>query len=165
MIVVLFKKFINFYLRYQNLNLKISFLLISLQLIHLYWLTTNVVLYRITGTDYFFSGASDFILLFIIVDYIEIPALISGLVYYLFNILYNNKENKNKLKNTIFFILLAIQAIHIFWITDDIVYSTFIGGSIIEIPQYLAWIAILIDYLELPVIYDLLKRIIKNEQK
>ena len=165
MMMVLFKKFVNFYLRYQNLNLKISFLLISLQLIHLYWLTTNVVLYRITGTDYFFSGASDFILLFIIVDYIEIPALISGLVYYLFNILYNNKENKNKLKNTIFFILLAIQAIHIFWITDDIVYSTFIGGNIIEIPQYLAWIAILIDYLELPVIYDLLKRIIKNEQK
>ena len=163
MIMVLFKKFINFYLRYQNLNLKISFLLISLQLIHLYWLTTNVVLYRITGTDYFFSGASDFILLFIIVDYIEIPALISGLVYYLFNILYNNKENKNKLKNTIFFILLAIQAIHIFWITDDIVYSTFVGADLIEIPEYLVWIAILIDYLELPVIYDLLKRIIKKE--
>ena len=75
------------------------------------------------------------------------------------------KENKNKFKNTIFLILLAIQAIHIFWITDDIVYSTFIGGNIIEIPQYLAWFAILIDYLELPVIYDLLKRIIKNEQK
>ncbi|HET7644407.1 MAG TPA: hypothetical protein VFK40_12940 [Nitrososphaeraceae archaeon] len=110
-------------------------------------------------------GASDFVLLFIIVDHIEIPALVSGLVYYLFNILYNNKENKNKFKNTIFLILLAIQAIHIFWITDDIVYSTFIGGNIIEIPQYLAWFAILIDYLELPVIYDLLKRIIKNEQK
>lgn len=114
MIVVLFKKFINFYLRYQNLNLKISFLLISLQLIHLYWLTTDVVLYRITGIDYFLVGASDFVLLFIIVDHIEIPALVSGLVYYLFNILYNNKENKNKFKNTIFLILLAIQAIHIF---------------------------------------------------
>ena len=74
-------------------------------------------------------------------------------------------ENKNKFKNTIFLILLAIQAIHIFWITDDIVYSTFIGGNIIEIPQYLAWFAILIDYLELPIVYDLLKRIIKNEQK
>jgi hypothetical protein len=31
-------------------------------------------------------------------------------------------------------------------------------------PEYFAWIAILIDYLELPVIYDLLKRIIKKEK-
>ncbi|HJT86070.1 MAG TPA: hypothetical protein VJ697_16445, partial [Nitrososphaeraceae archaeon] len=59
---------IYYFLRYQNLNLKISFLLISLQLIHLYWLTTDVVLYRITGIDYYFVGAADFVLLFIIVD-------------------------------------------------------------------------------------------------
>jgi len=158
----LFKKFINFYLRYQNLNLKISFLLISLQLLHLYWLTTDVVLYRITGIDYFVE-ASDFVLLFIIIDYIEIPALVSGIMYYFFNLIYNNKEKENRIKNTIFLILLAIQSIHIFWITDDIVYSTFVGDDLIEIPEYIAWIAILIDYLELPVIYDLLKRIIKKE--
>ena len=156
------KKFINFYLRYQNLNLKISFLLISLQLLHLYWLTTDVVLYRITGTDYFVE-ASDFVLLFIIIDYIEIPALVSGIMYYFFNLIYNRKEKENRIKNTIFLILLAIQSIHIFWITDDIVYSTFVGSDLIEIPEYLVWIAILIDYLELPVIYDLLKRIIKKE--
>ena len=59
----------NFYLRYQNINLKISFILISLQLLHLYWLTTDVVLYRLTGTDYF-GELSDFIILFIIIDYI-----------------------------------------------------------------------------------------------
>jgi len=158
----LFKEFINFYLRYQNLNLKISFLLISLQLLHLYWLTTDVVLYRITGIDYFVE-ASDFVLLFIIIDYIEIPALVSGIMYYFFNLIYNNKEKENRIKNTIFLILLAIQSIHIFWITDDIVYSTFVGDDLIEIPEYIAWIAILIDYLELPVIYDLLKRIIKKE--
>ena len=64
----MFKKIINFYLQYQNLNLKISFLLISLQLLHLYWLTTDIVLYRITGTDYFVE-ASNFVLLFIIIDY------------------------------------------------------------------------------------------------
>jgi len=156
----LFKKLINFYLRYQNLNLKISFLLISLQLLHLYWLTTDVVLYRITGTDYFVQ-ASGFVLLFIIIDYIEIPALVSGITYYFFNLIYNKKEKR--IKNIIFLILLAIQSIHIFWITDDIVYSTFVGADLIEIPEYLVWIAILIDYLELPVIYDLLKRIIKKE--
>ena len=154
------KKIINFYLRYQNLNLKISFLLISLQLLHLYWLTTDVVLYRITGTDYFVE-ASGIVLLFIIIDYIEIPALVSGIIYYFFNLIYNKKEKR--IKDTIFLILLAIQSIHIFWITDDIVYSTFVGADLIEIPEYLVWIAILIDYLELPVIYDLLKRIIKKE--
>ncbi|HEX6294911.1 MAG TPA: hypothetical protein VFZ46_07125 [Nitrososphaeraceae archaeon] len=147
-------------MQYQNLNLKISFLLISLQLLHLYWLTTDVVLYRITGTDYFVQ-ASGFVLLFIIIDYIEIPALVSGITYYFFNLIYNKKEKR--IKNIIFLILLAIQSIHIFWITDDIVYSTFVGADLIEIPEYLVWIAILIDYLELPVIYDLLKRIIKKE--
>ena len=157
----MYKKFINFYLQYQNLNLKISFLLISLQLLHLYWLTTDAVLYRITGTDYFVE-ASGFVLLFIIIDYIEIPALVSGIIYYFFNLIYNKKEKR--IKDTIFLILLAIQSIHIFWITDDIVYSTFVGDDLIEIPDYLVWIAILIDYLELPVIYDLLKRIIKKEE-
>jgi hypothetical protein len=101
--------------------------------------------------------------LFIIIDYIEIPALVSGIIYYFFNLIYNKKEKEKRIKNTIFLILLAIQSIHILWITDDIVYSTFVGADLIEIPEYLVWIAILIDYLELPVIYDLLKRIIKKE--
>jgi hypothetical protein len=102
--------------------------------------------------------------LFIIIDYIEIPALVSGVMYYFFNLIYNQKEKENRIKNTIFLILLAIQSIHIFWITDDIVYSSFVGDDLIKIPEYLVWIAILIDYLELPVIYDLLKRIIKKEE-
>ncbi|HYY71434.1 MAG TPA: hypothetical protein VE595_03395 [Nitrososphaeraceae archaeon] len=102
--------------------------------------------------------------MFIIIDYIEIPALVSGVMYYFFNLIYNQKEKENRIKNTIFLILLAIQSIHIFWITDDIVYSTFVGNDLIELPEYLVWIAILIDYLELPVIYDLLKRIIKKEE-
>jgi hypothetical protein len=153
----------NFYLRYQNINLKISFILISLQLLHLYWLTTDVVIYRLTGTDYF-EDLSDFILLFIIIDYIEIPALVSGLIYYFFTIIYDKKEKERRIKNTILLILLAIQSIHIFWITDDVVYTTFVGTDLIYMPEYFSWIAILIDYLELPVIYDLLKRIIKKEK-
>jgi hypothetical protein len=153
----------NFYLRYQNINLKISFILISLQLLHLYWLTTDVVIYQLTGTDYF-GDLSDFLLLFIIIDYIEIPALVSGLIYYFFTIIYDKKEKERRIKNTILLILLAIQSIHIFWITDDVVYTTFVGTDLIYMPEYFAWIAILIDYLELPVIYDLLKRIIKKEK-
>ena len=157
----MFKKIMDFYLRYQNINLKISFILISLQLLHLYWLTTYVVLYRLTGIDYF-GELSDFILLFIVIDYIEIPALVSGVIYYLFTIIYDKNEKEKRTKNTVLLILLAIQSIHIFWITDDIVYTTFVGSELIYMPEYFAWIAILIDYLELPVIYDLLKRIIKK---
>ena len=158
----MFTRIINFYLRYQNINLKISFILISLQLLHLYWLTTDVVIYRLTGIDYFIE-LSDFILLFIIIDYIEIPALVSGIIYYFFALIYDKREKENRIKNTVLLILLAIQSIHIFWITDEVVYSTFVGSDLIYMPEYFAWIAILIDYLELPVIYDLLKRIIKKE--
>jgi hypothetical protein len=157
-----FTRIINFYLRYQNINLKISFILISLQILHLYWLTTDVVIYRLTGIDYFIE-LSDFILLFIIIDYIEIPALVSGIIYYFFALIYDKKEKEKRIKNTVLLILLAIQSIHIFWITDEVVYSTFVGSDLIYMPEYFAWIAILIDYLELPVIYDLLKRIIKKE--
>ena len=158
----MFTRIINFYLRYQNINLKISFILISLQLLHLYWLTTDVVIYRLTGIDYFIE-LSDFILLFIIIYYIEIPDLVSGIIYYFFALIYDKKEKEKRIKNTVLLILLAIQSIHIFWITDEIVYSTFVGSDLIYMPEYFAWIAILIDYLELPVIYDLLKRIVKKE--
>ena len=159
----MFKKFINFYLRYQNINLKISFILISLQLLHLYWLTTDVVIYRLTGIDYF-VGLSNFIILFIIIDYIEIPALVSGIIYYFFALIYDKKEKEKRIKNTVLLILFAIQSIHIFLITDDVVYATFVGSDLIYMPEYFAWIAILIDYLELPVIYDLLKRIVRKEK-
>ena len=159
----MFTRIINFYLRYQNINLKISFILISLQLLHLYWLTTDVVIYRLTGIDYFIE-LSDFILLFIIIDYIEIPALVSGIIYYFFALIYDKKEKEKRIKNTVLLILLAVQSIHIFWITDEIVYSTFVGSDLIYMPEYFAWIAILIDYLELPVIYDLLKRTVRKEK-
>ena len=100
------QEFINFYLRYQNINLKISFILISLQLLHLYWLTTDVVIYRLTGIDYF-VGLSDFILLFIIIDYIEIPALVSGIIYYFFAIIFDKKEKEKRIKNTVLLISIG----------------------------------------------------------
>ena len=57
--------------------------------------------------------------------------------------------------------MLAVQVFHIFWLTDEVVYDTFFGASsAVEIPYYGAWIAILIDYLELPVIAVLFYRTI-----
>ena len=63
--------------------------------------------------------------------------------------------------------MLVVQVFHIFWITDEVVYSTLVGSdSGLEVPYYAAWVAILIDYLEIPVIVDLFYRtIIKGERR
>jgi hypothetical protein len=155
------QKIVNFWYRYENLNLKITFVLISLQLLHLYWLTTDVVLQRIYGESFLIFPKA-FLPVFVIIDYIEIPALISGMTFYSLSIY---KHQKDSWKNSIFLAMLAVQVVHIFWITDEIVYDTFFKTRLVEFPLYIAWIAILIDYLELPVMADLFYKIIKGEKK
>jgi hypothetical protein len=160
------QKLVGFWHRYENVNLKIAFVLISLQLVHLYWLTADVVIQRITGESILVvPQGSPLFIFFIIIDYIEIPALVAGLTYYALSIY---KHEKGSAKNALLLAMLAIQVFHIFWITDEIVYDTFFGSSssAVEIPYYAAWVAILIDYLELPVIADLFyKTIVKGERR
>ena len=160
------QKLVGFWHRYENLNLKIAFVLISLQLIHLYWLTADVVIQRITGESVLgVQQGSPLFIFFIIIDYVEIPALIAGLTYYALSIY---KHEKRATKNVLLLLMLAIQVFHIFWITDDVVYDSFFGSTSVsvEIPYYAAWVAILIDYLELPVIFDLFYRtIVKGERR
>lgn len=153
------QKLVGFWHRYENLNLKIAFVLISLQLIHLYWLSADIVVKRLTGDSALgLTLSGPLFLFFIIIDYIEIPALAAGLTYYALSIY---KHEKNSVKNALLLAMLAVQVFHIFWITDEVVYDTFFGsGSAVEIPYYAAWVAILIDYLELPVIGDLFYRTI-----
>jgi hypothetical protein len=154
-----------FWQKYENLNLKIAFVLISLQLVHLYWLTADVVIQRITQKSALaVPHGSPLFIFFIIIDYIEIPALVAGLTYYALSIY---RHEKGSVKNALLLAMLAIQVFHIFWITDDVVYNTFFGSSsAVEIPYYAAWVAILIDYLELPVIADLFyKTIVKGERR
>lgn len=154
---VAIQKLLDFWTRYENLNLRITFILISLQILHLYWLTADVVLQRISGQSYL-GLPKELLPLFIVVDYIEIPALVSGITFYLFSIF---KGEPNPRKDVIFLILLAIQVVHIFWITDEIVYESILGNDLITIPLYLSWIAILIDYLEIPVMIDLFHKTFK----
>jgi hypothetical protein len=154
------QKFINFYHRYENLNLKITFILISLQIIHLYWLTSDVVLQKIYGES-FFIVPKTFLPLFVLIDYIEIPALLSGIIFYTYNIRTSKGDSK---RSYLFLALLVVQVFHIFWITDDVVYASFFESSFVNIPPILAWVAILIDYLELPVMADLLYKIIRKKQ-
>lgn len=155
------QKIVNFWYRYENLNLKITFILISLQLLHLYWLTTDVVLQRIYAES-FLLFPKVLLPVFVVIDYIEIPALVSGITFYSLSVY---KHQKNSWKNSLFLALLAVQVVHIFWITDEIVYDAFFETRLVEFPLYVAWIAILIDYLELPVMADLFYKIIKGEKK
>jgi hypothetical protein len=159
------RKIVTFWHKYENLNLRIAFLLISLQLIHLYWLTADVVIKRITQDET--AGLSQtglLFLFFIVIDYIEIPGLVAGLTYYGLSVY---RDPKKRSKNTLFFMLLAVQIFHIFWITDEVVYETFFGPSnAVQLPYLAAWAAIVVDYLELPVIADLFYRtVVKSERR
>jgi hypothetical protein len=154
---VAIQKILDFWTKYESLNLKITFILISLQILHLYWLTADVVLQRIAGESYL--GLPRILLpLFIIVDYVEIPALVSGITFYLFSIF---KRRFHSRKNVVFLLLLAIQVVHIFWITDEIVYESLLDNDLVIFPVYAAWTAILIDYLEIPVMVDLFYKTFK----
>ena len=154
-------KFIKFYHHYENLNLKITFFLISLQILHLYWLTTDVVLQKLFGKS-FFLAPNGLLPIFVVIDYIEIPALISGLIFYAYCV----RKNKSSAKKSYLFLgLLAVQVIHIFWITDEVVYHSFFNSSFVELPVVLSWIAILIDYLELPVMADLFYKVVKKRKR
>jgi hypothetical protein len=159
--VELVQKFINFYHRYENLNLKITFVLISLQILHLYWLTTDVVLQKIFGQSFFLVPKS-LLPIFVVIDYIEIPALISGIIFYTYSIR-KGKDSANK--SYLFLGLLGVQVIHIFWITDEVVYNSLFKSSLVEIPYLLSWIAILIDYLELPVMADLFYKVVRKKRR
>lgn len=159
-----FHKILNFWERYQNLNLKIAFILMSLQVLHLYWLTADVVLQRIAGDSYF-GLPSTLVPLFVVVDYIEIPALVSGITFYSFSLMKNSKDDRAIAMNAVFLSLLVTQVVHIFWITDEVVYESFFGRDLVILPIYLSWIAILIDYLEIPVMIDLLRRIFRSESE
>jgi hypothetical protein len=162
----LVQKLVGFWHKYERFNLKVAFFLISLQVVHLYWLTADVVVQRITGESALgLSRSGPLFLLVIAIDYIEIPALVAGLTYYSLTIYKHQKDDT--VKNSLLLAMLAVQVFHIFWLTDEVVYDTFFGASgAVEIPYYAAWIAILIDYLELPVIADLFYRtIVKGERQ
>lgn len=118
--------------------------LFVLQAIHLVWLFGDVILTRLTGHPLFgFTGI--FKVALVIVDYTEIPALISVSLVYTHDL-----QKSFSWKSVWFLFALNIQWLHLFWITDEFVVATFTNKIII--PATFAWIAILIDYLEVPVI-------------
>ncbi len=143
----IFKRFLDWYNRNYQFHLWFATVLFLLQLIHLIWLTCNVVLFRLFGVT-LIPQQLDWLIG--IVDYTEIPALISVSFLYL-NEVFLGKATR---KTWLYLLLLNSQWFHLFWITDEVVVENFTGHALVTIPSWLAWIGILIDYLELPVMLD-----------
>lgn len=146
-------RFWSWYERHYNLHLAVTTILFTWQLAHLFWLTTHVVSLRVFNVSFFPDiGFLQFLL--VIADYFEVPALIGATLLYL-----NTLIKKPNWKDVSFLILVNSQWLHLFWITDEFVVDMFTGNATASVlPFWLAWVAIGIDYLELPVIYDTVKR-------
>lgn len=147
----MFNRFWSWYERHHRLNLGIAAGLFIWQLVHLYWLTTDVVVSRLFGYSLFNPGDTGRFIL-AVVDYTEIPALITTSLVYLHDL-----RKAFSWKSILFLLALNSQWLHLFWITDEVVVARF-AGDLVAFPLWLAWGAIIIDYFELPVIYDTIKR-------
>ncbi|MBX4200815.1 hypothetical protein KW786_01670 [Candidatus Parcubacteria bacterium] len=149
----LFRKIREFYDKNYTLFTGITAGVFLLQIVHLFWLTTHVVSFRLFGMSFFDPNAFwQFVI--VVVDYLEIPAIISTSIIYIFSL--GRKFNK---KDLFLLLLLNTQWLHIFWISDEFVVDMFTGtASSTILPFWLAWVAIGIDYLELPVMYDTTKK-------
>lgn len=152
----MFKIFWNWYKKNLFANQIIVALLFSWQLLHLYWLTTHVLSDKILGYS-LFNPTEFYQFLLVVADYFEIPALIGGTLLYAHSL----KEGGVN-RSLIFIVLINSQWLHLFWITDEFVINQFRDHHELITPIWLAWAAIFIDYLELPVIYDTIKRVLKK---
>jgi hypothetical protein len=149
----MWNRFWRWYERHYLLNVSVASGLFVLQLIHLYWLAASPIAMRLTGESFFNpSGAVQYAIFF--VDYTEIPALMAVSLVYV-----NELRAGFAWRPLLFLAFLNSQWLHIFWITDQYVSNELSGRpTVSSLPGWLAWVAILIDYLELPVIYDTFRR-------
>lgn len=144
------------YERHYVFNLALATFLFALQLIHLYWLTTHVLALRLFGHSWF-TPTPFWQYAIVIVDYAEIPALLSTSILYAFEL-----SRRFSWRSVWFLVALNLQWLHLFWITDEFIISQWMGipeHRAILLPAWLAWVALVIDYLELPVIIDTFSRL------
>ncbi len=154
----MWKQFWQWYERNYALNVTIALALFLLQGVHLTWLFGEVVWRYATGAPLFEFGPTGSLLLALI-DYTEIPALISVSLIYI-----NELRKQWNPQSFMFLLFLNSQWLHLFWITDEFVVIAFNDpGSVFPLP--VAWLAVLIDYLELPVMFDTARRFVKSLRK
>jgi hypothetical protein len=149
----MWNRFWRWYERHYMLNVAIASGLFVLQLVHLYWLGADPIASRLVGESLFHpAGAVQYAIFF--VDYTEIPALVAVSLVYV-----NELRAGRSWRPLIYLLFLNSQWLHIFWITDAYVSNELAGrAAASSLPAWLAWVAILIDYLELPVIFDTFRR-------
>lgn len=136
---------------YENtylVNLGVAAALFLLQVVHLFWISAHVIAIRLFGGSAFhlppFWQA-----IIVLVDYAEIPAILGVSLVYLHAL-----RKDITWKPLLLLTLVNVQWLHLFWITDE-----FIVGFI-RLHAWLVWIAILIDFLEIPVMLDMLSRFV-----
>lgn len=148
----LIDRFWAWYDRHYTFNLTVTTLLFLLQLVHLYWMGTHVLSLKIFGYSLFNPGEL-YSKLIILADYLEIPALLSSSILYL-----RELARQANTKSLLLLLFINLQWVHLFWITDEFILSEFRGETSL-LPEWLAFIAILIDYLEVPAIMDTSKKL------
>lgn len=147
----MWQAFWGWYERTYTLNITIALGLFLLQIVHLIWLFGAVVWNELFGVPLFeFTGV--WRALIVLVDYTEIPALLSVSLIYI-----NELRQGWSGKSALYLLFLNTQWLHLFWITDEFVVLTFNSAGTV-LPFWLAWLAIGIDYLEVPVMIDTLKK-------
>jgi hypothetical protein len=141
------------YERNYTLNVSIAAFLFTLQIVHLVWLTGQPLWTKLFGTP-LFEIDKPWSWPLLLVDYTEIPALLSVSLVYLNEV----RTEGFRTKPVLYLLFLNSQWLHIFWITDAFVVQTNSANPATALPTWLAYVAILIDYLELPVIFDTFKK-------
>ncbi len=149
------KKFWTWYERHYALNVSIAAGIFVLQLVHLVWMSLHVVAFKFLGHS-LFNPSGFWQILIIFADYLEIPGIIGVSLVYLHAL-----QKGFKLKPLIYLILINSQWLHLFWITDEVVYQQFTGAAAVVLPVWLSWLGLSIDYLELPVIFDTIKKALR----
>lgn len=147
------RDFWRWYERHYALNVAIAAGLFLLQLVHLVWLTGQPLADRVLG-EALFDVEGPLRWLIVLVDYTEVPALVSVSLVYVHEL----RKHGAAAKPIAYLLFLNSQWLHIFWITDEFVVDA--GSGATALPAWLAYVAILIDYLELPVIYDTVRRFV-----
>ena len=150
------RRFWSWYQRHYLAVLVLTTAVFLIQLFHLYWLFTDVVLQRIFGHSFYPQGRVAHALAFLSLtaDYLEVPTLISASLLYV-----NELRRGFSWRALAYLLMLNTQWIHIYWITDEVVVQSFAGPVAPQWNALLAWIAILIDFMEIPVIFDSLRRV------
>jgi len=144
----IWQRFWNWYDRWYVVNVTVALALFALQMVHLVWLGGEVVAHKALGAPLFtFEGIWQ--ALIVLVDFTEIPALFTMSLVYIDAFRHGRRFNA-----VLMLALLHSQWLHIFWITDEFVVGVFQEGHAPLMSPLLAWVAILIDYLEVPVIAD-----------